>query len=1025
MVTTKDEKIVVQTSGLHHNFFIETVMIDDHNAGFFSHKTLERRRLRTAADRPQEYHCINSLFIIVLTHREMDSCKIASKGNPSYVVLDSRDDSEDVMVSFHGKYHFHLVPNRSVPFPCGAAGLLICFFFFRLVSTSQAQSDSSIPTVLPVERITMENGISGNQIRKIHQDRLGFLWFVTNRGLTKFNGSDCIIYQNQWRNPDSLSNNQIMSLVEDENGIFWIGTEEGLNRFDSRKGIFRHYFHDPQNPAGISDNFVQSILKDRQGNLWIGMRNGGFNRMDPAQESFQQFRHDPNNPDSFPTGEIKCLAEDPTGNIWIGVLGNERLTRFDPKTHKVSHFGLQLPGENLPDVTSLLIESSGVIWYGTWDQGLYRYDPADGSYRNFRIQPSDPHSITSNIIHCLFMDEKKRLWIGTRGGGLCIFDPETERFHPVKMVWKTEPNHVVTTVLDIYQDTAGNMWFGSLDEGVYYYNSNQGQFQYFKNNPRDPASLYENLVYALSRDRDGAIWIGTDGGGLNRYDPKTGLFTHYKNNPSHLDSNSVVSLYEDRRGNLWVGSWLSRKGALSRFVRETQEFCLYPHEPTRSDGFHGEIVRAIREDHTGMIWIGTEGEGLNVLNPNTETFHHYKPQTPTQNGLSDKFIWCIHEDYSQTLWIGTNSGGLNRYDRAQDRFVVYLADPHNPNSLMNNTVYTIHEDCENALWLGTGRGLTRLSPDRTEFTHFTVEDGLADMVVKGILEDASGYLWISTENGNISRFDPQTCQFLNFDHSSGLQGREFTPNCCVKGLENELYFGGLDGLNCIWPGELTQNTYIPPIVFTAFHVMDKPYPIEPWVSTGKTKTLSYRENFLSFEFVALNYTQSHKNQYAYRLVPLEDNWNYSRHRRYARYTSLPPGEYTFQVKGSNNDGLWNEQGAAFHFVITPPFWATLQFRIFAIGLLVMFLAMGHYRRVRMMQMQHDQLKSEVEHALAEIKTLRGIVPICSYCKKIRDDQGYWEQLESYISEHSNAEFSHGICPECLKEHFPDFKDPIE
>ncbi len=324
------------------------------------------------------------------------------------------------------------------------------------------------------------------------------------------------------------------------------------------------------------------------------------------------------------------------------------------------------------------------------------------------------------------------------------------------------------------------------------------------------------------------------------------------------------------------------------------------------------------------------------------------------------------------------------------------------------------------MWLGTEQGLSRLNSDRTVFTHYTVDEGLPDFVVTGILEDELGYLWISMDNGKISRFDPRKPEFLTFDHSDGLQRGGFNSNCCLKGLKGELYFGGREGLNCIWPGELTNNSFVPPVVITAFHVLNESYPIAFNIANGEPITLSYQENFLSFEFAVLNYTQAHKNQYAYRMTPLEENWNY--HRRFARYTDLSPGAYTFQVKGSNNDGLWNNQGATLRIVITPPFWATMEFRIFAIGFFVSLLIAGHYWRVRMMRIRQIQLEGEVENALAEIKTLKGIVPICSFCKKIRDDQGYWAQLELYISQHSDAEFSHGICPECMKKQMDKLKN---
>ena len=822
--------------------------------------------------------------------------------------------------------------------------ILKFFLPLLMISVMVAHSDSTFPSLLSVDRLTTDDGLPSNEVRKIYKDQTGYIWFLTSRGLVKYNAHDFLIYQRKANNLNSLSNDELFDIAGGENGLFWIASKDGLNYLDTKTESFRRYFHDPDTQSSLSDNSINSLLKDSKGNYWIGTNLGGLNFYDSKNNRFISYRHDPNNPKSLASDRIRVLSQDPSGNIWAGLLGGCTLDRFDPKTGTAEHFGIVNPNEGYPNVICLYVDSSGIVWYGSWGYGLYRFDPVKGEYRNYRFNANDPNSISSNIVQCITKDENGHLWIGTRNGGLCIFDPDTEQFHRIKLIRKNDPNATIDTVLDIYRDPQGILWFGTISDGVCRYDTNQEQIRYFKNNPKDSNTINEDRIYALCTDSDGSIWIGTNGGGLNHYDPQTGVFTNYlsdKNNSPGLDVKTVISLLKDHKGNLWVGSWGSDNAPFCRYNIETKEFHCYPNRTNEPDKFHGAVARTLCEDYTGHIWIGAESYGVISFDPESEIFHSYEAGT---HGLLFTTFQKIFEDSRRRLWIATE-GGLEYYDRPNDRFAVFLPDSNNSITLPNNNFNTIFEDSLSNLWVGTGQGLFEISPDYKVVRQFSLEDGLADNAVKSIIEDASGFLWIGLDNGKISRLDLRTASVINFDKSDGLQNLSFNKNCCTKGKWGELYFGGLNGLNCIFPDRISQNAWIPPIVIASFDVMGTPYPFEQHLADQKRLVLNYFQNTFSCEFAALNYTRSHKNQYKYRLLPLENNWNSSGTHRYARYTSLHPGDYSLQVIGSNNDSVWNNEGVTIPIHIESPFWKTWWFQTGCAGLLILFV-ISRYMNLR-------------------------------------------------------------------------------
>jgi signal transduction histidine kinase len=350
---------------------------------------------------------------------------------------------------------------------------------------------------------------------------------------------------------------------------------------------------------------------------------------------------------------------------------------------------------------------------------------------------------------------------------------------------------------------------------------------------------------------------------------------------------------------------------------------------------------------------------------------------------------ALYEDRDSYIWIGTWGGGVSRYDRRTDSFVRFTNVPDDIRSLNNNTVLSLYQDQEGAVWMGTyGGGLNRYDPNTRAFTHYTEADGLPNNVVYAVLPDRSGNLWLSTNKG-ISKFNLSTRTFRNYDVKDGLQGNEFNMGSYYGSRSGRLFFGGINGFNVFHPDSIRDNADIPPVVLTSFKVFDMPIALDRSILATDVVHLAYDQNFFSVEFVALNFVSPEKNRYAYRLEGLDGNWVNAGTRRFAIYTNIDPGTYTLRVKGSNNDGIWNNEGVSVAIVIPPPYYKTWWFRGLVLALIALALVlMYRYRVKKLLEIErirasiatdlHDDIGSTLtEIALFSdvgIREIRSLVP---------------------------------------------------
>jgi signal transduction histidine kinase/ligand-binding sensor domain-containing protein/CheY-like chemotaxis protein len=815
-------------------------------------------------------------------------------------------------------------------------------------------------------QLTTNNGLSQNHIGSIVMDKKGFMWFGSDDGLNMYDGYTFKHYKHDKTDSNSIDDSYIQDILEDKKGDLWIATSSGLNRFDRAGNRFQHYF----NSSGKRS--INDIFQDRKGRMWLGTNNGLL-LFDPVKGTSRIFlRVDPDKSKYKPPANISRIIEDDNGSLWVGT--ERGLYHFDPGTFKYTAY---FKGNNEQSLQSSYIKAlfkdpAGNIWIGTHGGGLSVLRPGSNSFRTFLHDPSDSLSISHNDILSITQNRDGRLWIGTENGGISIYNKSTGNFIKVRHIDEDNTSISDNSVYCIYRDRIDNLWIGTYAGGVNFLPRFGKKFTSYRKNNYSDNSLSNNLVLAICGDPDpDKIWIGTDGGGLNLFDRKTKRFTSYRHNgaDSNSPSNdyiiSVINVSKDVLGMAY------HMGGFDFFNVRTGKFEHHMPNPDDSLSLSTADVNNIFKDRDGGIWLGTWKGGLEFYDVNTGKIKHYQHNPLDSKSISGDIVTKVFQDRAGKIWVGTFEG-LNLFDPVKKSFTRYQNDPKDPNSISHNKIQTIQQASDGILWIGTlGGGLNRFDPVRRTFTSYTEKHGLSSNVIYGILEDKKGHLWLGTNNG-ICEFDPVKKTFRNFGIADGLQGNEFKSNSFYKTADGEMFFGGVKGFTTFYPDKLVDNTYKPPVYLTEFSLFNKPAGIAPdspltsHVTEAKEINLSYKHSVISFEFAALNYTMPEKNQYAYQLKGFDADWIYSGTNRKATYTNLAPGNYVFQVKAANNDGVWNNEGVQVSIHIAPPFWQTLWFRILGAALALGLIYFLYWLRMRVVSEQKKLLVKQVEERTKEI-----------------------------------------------------------
>ncbi len=879
------------------------------------------------------------------------------------------------------------------------------------------------------KHLTMDDGLSQNSVYAIVQDRAGFLWFGTENGLNRYDGYGFKILGANRANPAALSGNYINVLLQDRDGHLWVGTDTGLNRIDARTDTITRYGAVPRDPAGLSNKNVKAIVQDRFGLLWLGTSGGGLCRLDPRNGRFRTFKHDARDDRSLSNDVVLALHLDGQGALWVGTaVGLNRLDAGANAFIRYNHDPGNPSSLSHDTVNAILQDSEGFIWIGTAG-GLNRLDPRSGKFSVYRHDADDPRSLSHNAVNVLYRDSQGTLWVGTEIG-LNAYDRLNNRFRRYTNDPQNPNSLNGDNVRAIFEDKSGTLWVGIWGAGLNKFERENSKFSHIRHNPSSHNSLSNNIVLSFYEESGDVLWIGTFGG-LNRWDRKNDRFQAFQNNvrdPTSLSDNRVRAIHKDSRGIYWIGTY---GGGLNRFDPRTGRCVRYRNNPQDTRSLSHDQVRSICEDRDGSLWIATDGGGVNRFDKTSGAFKRYLNDPDDPGSFSHNRAFKILADRGGRLWICTFGGGLNRYVPETDSFFQYRNNPDDPRSLPDDSIITIFEDSRGTLWLGSANaGLIQFDPQKAAFITYAEEQGLPSKLIYAIEEDKEGDLWVSHSAG-ISRFRTKTRTFKNYAAQDGLQGKDYNGNSSYKSPRTgEMFFGGVNGFNSFVPDKIQENRTVPAVVITGFQLFNKPVVpgqavdgrilLRESIEVTKEIVLSYRDKIINFEFAALNFISPANNKYAFMMEGFDPTWRYVDSRRSATYTALPPGKYTFRVKGSNNDGVWNEEGASLSLRITPPFWRTWWF-ITLSALLIIGATLSIFGlRVRNLKRIQKRLEHQVALRTQELKEISVKDPLTGLRNRRYLEEVLYDDVDAFIQKkifqlkkganrrQENAELIYGI-----------------
>ncbi len=783
------------------------------------------------------------------------------------------------------------------------------------------------------------------------------MWFGTQDGLNRYDGANITVYKNNPIDSNSIAANNIICLFQDKAGTLWIGTEGGLTAFNTYTGRYTNYYHSSSH-SSLTGSYVSSIYQDRAGTLWVGTIYSGLNKFNPKTRSFTRYYLSPSDTGASTVNYISSITEDSSGNLWMGSFG-KGLFSFNKSSGAVKCYlqynddgKLLYPvGEDKVNTICYLHRREELL-LGTLGNGLEVFNLRERKFVKYYINADTNHASYPRLIKGITADSYGNIWIAAgRNEGVYKFRPDEGRFESHKSAL-TQNNNNGCNCITVSDD--GIIWAGT-NNGVIYYISTKRNFV----NYRDTTDKNSNVVMSLAREDEGRLWIGTDGGGLISFDENTKTYNYDKTLNAAINNKSILSLCLDKRAILWIGSWGA--GALG--------YNLISGHIIKLDSIDKDLEQAtvtcITQDHAGKIWLGTYGKGAFIYDGKSETIESMN----SVNGLSDNRIYCLYEDRNHTMWIGTDGGGVNCYNLNDGKNTVIKKTSGN-NVLSSNSVDCIYEDAAGNVWIGTGAGLNKYVPGNHRFIHYFQKDGLPNDYIYNIMPDRDGNLWISTNKG-LSKFNPNVpneagSAFRNYDESDGVGENEFNQGACLKTNDGRMIFGGMNGLVSFYPEKVVGNTHIPSVYITSCELFGKEYQMDTLTTAKKYLELSWKNNTLSFSFVGLNYEIPSKNRYSYMMEGVDKDWSPPSTRHFASYAQLPPGDYVLRVRASNNDGVWNNNGAALYIRIVPPFWRTNWFYATCIILiLVSFFGFVRYRTNRI-QKEKKILEAKVEERTREL-----------------------------------------------------------
>lgn len=818
----------------------------------------------------------------------------------------------------------------------------ILFFIVFIYRCAHAQSSDIF------RNLKTQSGLSHNTVTAIIQDEKGFMWFGTEDGLNRYNGYTVDVFKHDPSDSGTISHSHIRSLFVDRENTLWVATDDGLDYFDKATEKFLHV------KKGLSSNIITGIAQDNAHNIWVATVNAGITIFNQTGNTFSYLSEK----DGMPSSSINTIASDKNGEIIIGT--TKGLVLYNVEQKKINVLTNESGNENsLSDneVACIFVDAENQLWIGTVNGGLNFYSRKTGRFKHYTT--SSANAISQNSVFAICSDLSGTIYAGTLGGGLNRINVLTDQVTVFKNQDDNRNSIAGNTVWSLYGDKTGIIWIGT-DQGITNYKQDAVRFSTSDDLLAGTALQGNTNIFTFYEDKDHNIWTSVLGAGIIIQNAETGI-----KKPLDLPGipHDVFAIFEDSKSITWIGTF----DGLIGYDKSTGKISWYKNNPADSKSLSNNNVRCIAEDAKGNLWIGTYGGGLNKFDRSSNTFTSFMHSSDGRS-ISNNIISCIYTNRQGQLYIGTYGGGLSVYN-ADNTFTSYTRNPSDANSISGNFINCIYPDPLGNLWIGTyGGGLNLFNTTSKIFTRYTERDGLPNNTINSIITDKLQRLWISTnqEICKINLTENNKLAVHRYDEQDGISNK-FNPSAVLRSQNGMLWFGGANGYVKFNPEKIIDNGYTPPVVITKFLLFEKPYFMDTIITSKNTVELSYHQNYLSFEFAALNFTFPEKNQYAYLMEGINKEWVYCGTRRQTQFTNLDPGNYTFRVKACNNDGVWNETGTSLNIVIKPPFWKTWWFYVSSalafIGLTIAYIRF----RTRAILKQYEVLEHKVQERTSELR----------------------------------------------------------
>ncbi|MBN2214356.1 MAG: hypothetical protein JW723_08935, partial [Bacteroidales bacterium] len=798
--------------------------------------------------------------------------------------------------------------------------LALCAALLSLFMGGYSQLESNIYSSYHFNNIRQEKGLSNNKVNAVCKDNTGFIWFGTNEGLNRFDGYNLKVYKHDPDDSTTICNNLIRSIFVDRNEKMWVTTSTGIDLYDQGKNIFKHV---------SSEANVQFT-----GLCW------GIYELDY---------------DSFLIASSEGLY----------FLDGRRLIATNVGA------GFKLP-ENI-EVSAILKDSRGNLYFGTSQHGLFLYDTKHKTIRQFKNIPGDYHSISGNWINCIYEDKDRNIWIGTNNNGLNYFNFRNSGFEWIDL---DKNRNFDIRIRDIASDKFGRLWIGTY-KGLYLKQPGNHSFTLYAHNKSGISEINNNSIYDIYIDNQDIMWIGTYSGGVSYCDlnqKKFKQYTYRENNKQYLNDATVSAIIEDENHNLWIGT---EKGGLNFFDVNTKRFDYITLEYIYPEYLSAKNIKSLCMDKDNILWIGTYNRGIRCYNTSTQTVKICQHDPSDPYSLVNNTIYSISVDDSENMWIGTR-GGIDMLPHKSKRFVhfnrqigerygfgnhiikvvfidskdniligsgsvkgIYVLDKQDSSFVLlnkktaNYEIVAICEDKNGCIWAGSNEGLIYIDIVEDSLIHYSEKDGLPNNMVTAVLTDNDDNLWLTTSNGLVKFTNavnrPDIPDFRVYNMNQGLKILQFADNSSFKSKTGELFFGGVNGFISFYPGDIIDNPHLAEAKITGLKILNKNVEVGQLINNHQVLSksiyvtdrlkLSYKHDVVSFEFSAMHFAHPEENSYAYMLEGFDNEWNFTASdNRIATYTNLPGDEYVFKVKASNNDGIWNEEPAELKIRVLPPFW---------------------------------------------------------------------------------------------------------